>query len=137
MLFRSLDTRLGYLFENSVELSMGQWQRLALARAFYKDSGIVLLDEPSSAMDAIAENDFYQRLHRLMKGKTAIIVSHRVSFAHLADQVVLLSETGSPEIGTHQELMLKNGEYASMYSKQAAMYRDAHNGDLLLKENSE
>lgn len=134
---QKLDTRLGYLFENSAELSMGQWQRLALARAFYKDSRIVLLDEPSSALDAIAENDFYQRIHRLMKGKTAIIVSHRLSFAHLVDQVVLLSETGPPEIGTHEELMKKNGEYASMYSKQAAMYSDNRDGGAISGENSE
>lgn len=118
----SYETTLGFLDENSVELSMGQWQRLAMARSFFKDSEIILLDEPTSAMDAFHEAMLFQTLKELVRNKTAIIVSHRLSLARNADHIILLTCQGDTETGTHSQLMQKNGTYARMFLLQSQLY---------------
>lgn len=121
---KGYDTMLGNLFSDSEELSLGEWQKLALARAFYRDSEIVILDEPTSSMDANAEFELFERFKKIIKGKTSIIVSHRFSTVKMADYIFVLDKGSVAEQGTHEELLSKNGLYATMYHLQAQKYKD-------------
>lgn len=105
-----------------VDLSGGQWQRLAVARAYYKDSGMVILDEPTSAIDPKSEKEMYDMFRELSENKTTIIVTHRLAMTRFADRIVVLHEGKIEETGTHDELMKRNGRYAYMYQIQKESY---------------
>lgn len=118
------DTPLTRYFESEGrELSIGQWQKLSVARAFYSDADILILDEPTASLDAIAEQEIYSQFDALRKGKTSIFVSHRLSSATSADKVVVLEEGQVVEEGTHDELMALHGKYHKLFSTQAARYQ--------------
>ena len=108
--------------ENGIELSIGQWQKLAVARAFYSDSDILILDEPTASLDAIAEQEIYSQFDLLRKDKTTIFVSHRLSSATVASKIIVLEYGEMIELGNHRELMAKKGRYYELFSTQAARY---------------
>jgi ATP-binding cassette subfamily B protein len=120
---RDYDTMLGRLFEGGEELSMGEWQKIALARAFLRNAQIIILDEPTSAMDARAEYELFERFHELTKGRTAILISHRLSSVRMVDRVYVLKDGEILESGPHDELVESNGEYAKLFNLQAQYYR--------------
>ena len=117
------DTVLGKSFEGGHELSAGEWQKIAIARAFLHDGEIIVLDEPSSSLDAQAEYEIFDRFHQLVKGKTAILISHRLSSVKMVDRIYVLKDGRIAESGTHQELMKESGTYAWMFEAQAERYR--------------
>jgi ATP-binding cassette, subfamily B, bacterial len=116
------DTALGKWFDSGVNLSGGEWQKVALARAFMRDAKILLLDEPTSALDAQAEYDLFERLRTLTKGRTAVYISHRFSTVRRADRIVFLEHGSLVEEGTHAELMRLDGRYARLFRMQASAY---------------
>ncbi len=117
------ETPLMRIFEpNGIELSIGQWQKLAIARAFYADSEILILDEPTASLDAIAEQEIFNQFDQLREDKTTIFVSHRLSSATMADQIVVLENGCLIEHGTHEELMKQEGKYFELFSTQAKRY---------------
>ena len=117
------EQRLGKRFAGGVELSGGQWQKIALARAYMKDAPVVILDEPTSALDARAEYEAFQRFIGLTEDKTAVIISHRFSTVRMADRILVLKDGSLLEIGTHEELLDNEGLYAELFSLQAMGYR--------------
>ena len=120
---RGIDTPVGREFvSDGVALSVGEEQKLALARAFASDAPVVILDEPSSALDPIAERNMFDNMMRAAEGKTMIIISHRLSSAVDADRILLMESGVIAESGTHSELMEQNGKYAEMFRVQAASY---------------
>jgi ATP-binding cassette subfamily B protein len=120
---RGYDTVLGKLFESGEELSIGQWQKVALARAFLRDSQIIVLDEPTSAMDPKAEYEVFLKFRELLNGRSAILISHRLSTVRMADRIYVLDKGSIVESGTHSELMKRAGTYADLFEKQAQHYR--------------
>lgn len=117
------DTPLMRLFEpNGIELSIGQWQKLAIARAFYADSEILILDEPTASLDPIAEQEIFNQFDALRSHKTTIFVSHRLSSATIADQIIVLENGCLIEKGSHAELMAQQGKYHNLFSTQAKRY---------------
>lgn len=120
---KGMDQVLGKTFENGEDLSGGQWQKLALARAFFRDAPILILDEPTSAIDAKAEYEIFQRVNKLQKDKTVIIISHRFSTVRNADRILVLDEGKIIEEGDHKQLMKKNGLYAELFNIQAQGYK--------------
>lgn len=116
------DTQLGLELAEGAELSGGQWQRIAIARALYRDSSLVVLDEPTSALDPVAEHHLLQSVREVMVGRAALLVSHRYSSAHLADYIYLMDGGRVAEQGTHDDLMEQSGRYAEMYRLQASPY---------------
>ena len=119
---RGFDTRLGPEFEGGTELSVGQWQKLALGRAFFKDSPIVVLDEPTASMDPLAEQALYKKFAELSEGKITLLISHRLGSCKMADHILVLKNGELIEQGTHEELLGLEGEYARMYHAQADWY---------------
>jgi ATP-binding cassette subfamily B protein len=117
------DQVLGRRFEGGVELSGGEWQKMALARAYLRDAQLLILDEPTAALDARSELEVFERFAELTLGKMALLISHRFSTVRMADRIVVLSGGRLLEEGNHQQLMAKNGLYASMFEMQAASYR--------------
>jgi ATP-binding cassette subfamily B protein len=115
---KGYDTFIGNLFEDSRELSWGEWQKIALARALFREAPILILDEPSSALDAGTEFEIFSHFRELVKGKTAILISHRFTNVILADRIVVLDKGAIAETGTHAGLMAKKGLYYNMYNKQ-------------------
>ena len=118
-----LETMLGGWFEEGHELSGGQWQKIALARAFIRDSEVLVLDEPTAALDAEAEHELFIRLRRLAADRTAILISHRFSTVRLADRIAVIRDGRVEELGTHAELVERNGRYAHLFKLQAAGYQ--------------
>ncbi|MEZ4861080.1 MAG: ABC transporter ATP-binding protein [Caldilineaceae bacterium] len=116
------ETFLGKTFEAGVDLSGGEWQKLALSRAFMRDAQILVLDEPTAALDALAESEVYQRFAELTAEKTTIFISHRFSTVRMAQQILVLEDGQLIEKGTHRELMDHQGQYAKMFSTQAERY---------------
>jgi ATP-binding cassette, subfamily B, bacterial len=119
---RGLDTVIGNLFDDSRELSWGEWQKIALARALFRDAPILILDEPSSALDAETEYEIFSRFRELVKGKTSLLISHRFANVKLADRIVVLNKGSVDEIGTHAELMMSKGLYHDMYIKHTSRF---------------
>jgi ATP-binding cassette subfamily B protein len=120
---KGLETPLGKWFElKSSNLSGGEWQKIALSRAFMRDARILLLDEPTSALDAQAEFELFQRLRRLSRGKTTVYISHRFSTVRQADRILFFEQGRLVEEGTHAELMKVGGRYAKLFRLQAAAY---------------
>jgi ATP-binding cassette, subfamily B, bacterial len=117
-------TTLGKIFAGGAELSGGQWQKIGLARAFMTPAQILILDEPTSAVDAIAEHDLFQRFRQLTKGKITFLVSHRFSTVRMADRIVVLEKGEIVEVGSHAELLAKKGLYERMFRLQAASYQE-------------
>ena len=117
------DQMLGKRFEDGTDLSGGEWQKFALARAYLRDAGILILDEPTAALDALAEYEVFSRFAELTKGKIAILISHRLSTVRMADRIVVLKDGEIHEEGTHHQLIANGGRYASMFELQAASYR--------------
>lgn len=111
-----------YFEENGIELSIGQWQKLSIARAFYSDSDILILDEPTASLDAIAEQEIFNQFDRLRKDKTTIFVSHRLSSATVASMIIVLKDGELVEVGDHAELMRRRGHYYNLFSTQAKRY---------------
>jgi ATP-binding cassette subfamily B protein len=114
---------LGRRFNDGVELSGGEWQKVALARAYMKDAQVLILDEPTAALDARAEYEVFQRFAELTKGKSAVLISHRFSTARLADRILVLENGTLLESGTHQELVKADGRYAELFKLQAKGYQ--------------
>ena len=120
---KGYDTPLMRIFEeDGMELSGGQWQKLAVARAFYADADILILDEPTAALDAIAEQEIFGQFDKLRKNKTSIFVSHRLSSATIADNIIVLENGTVAESGTHEQLMAQKGRYCTLFSTQAKRY---------------
>jgi ATP-binding cassette, subfamily B, bacterial len=115
------DTLLDPSFPNGTDLSGGQWQRLAIARAFFRDAPLIVLDEPTAALDALAEHDVFERVRALAVGRAVLLISHRFSTVSMADEIVVLDHGKVIEQGTHAELMdVPDGRYAKMYTLQAS-----------------
>jgi len=117
------ETILGKMFEKGEELSMGEWQKVALARAFLRDSQILILDEPTSSLDVRTEYEIFKRFHQLAAGKTVILISHRMSTVRMADRIFVLKDGVITESGTHDELIFRDGEYARSFEMQSQHYR--------------
>ena len=116
------ETILGKWFEDGEELSLGEWQKVALARAFLRDAQLIVLDEPTSAMDAKAEYEVFQKFRQLAAGRMAILISHRLATVRMADCIYVLEHGTIIECGTHDELMARGGMYADLFSLQAQHY---------------
>jgi len=116
------DTVIGNLFDDSRELSWGEWQKIAIARALYREASILILDEPSSALDSETEYEIFSRFREIVKGKTSILISHRFTNVKLADRIIVLNKGEVEENGTHEELMKKKGLYYNMYIKQKSRF---------------
>jgi ATP-binding cassette, subfamily B, bacterial len=116
------DTLLGPQFWGGTDLSCGQWQRLALARAFFRNAPFVILDEPTSALDARSEHDLFQRIGGLLAGRTVLLISHRFSTVRSATRIFVLKDGQVVESGTHDELVRAHGLYAELFALQAASY---------------
>jgi ATP-binding cassette subfamily B protein len=117
------ETMLGNWFERGRELSGGQWQKMALGRAFMRDAEVLVLDEPTSALDAEREYEIFQRFRDLTSGKIAILISHRFSTVRMADRIAVLENGELTELGSHQDLLAKDGTYARLFNMQAEGYR--------------
>ncbi len=122
-LLDGFDTPLGKEFEDGQELSGGQWQALAIARLYFRDAKLLVLDEPTAALDALAELEVYRQLLGIAGGRTVLLVSHRLGSARLADRVIYLKGGRIRQQGTHDELVSAGGEYAEMFEAQAEWYR--------------
>lgn len=121
---QGLSTRLGKEYHAGAELSVGQWQKLAIARAYFRPAEILILDEPASALDAQAEAAVYRHFADLAQNRTAILISHRLASCQIADRILVLREGRLVEVGTHDALLASGGEYAELYGLQAAAYRE-------------
>ncbi|MBI4767437.1 MAG: ABC transporter ATP-binding protein [Deltaproteobacteria bacterium] len=117
------ETPLGKWFENGEELSIGEWQKVALARAFMRDAPIIVLDEPTSSLDAESEYAVFKNFRQLAAGKTAVLISHRFSTVRMADRIFVLKEGRIIEEGSHEDLMRMGGTYARLFETQARCYR--------------
>lgn len=115
--------RLGRRFEDGVDLSGGEWQKLAIARAYMREAEVLVLDEPTAALDARAEAEVFARLRALALGRTALLISHRFSSVRRADRIVVLADGRVRETGTHEELVRTGGRYADLFELQASAYR--------------
>ncbi len=117
------DQMIGKRFKNGVELSGGEWQKIAIARAYMREAEVLILDEPTAALDARAEFEVFQRFKELSRGKTAVLISHRFSSVRMADRILVLADGKVEAQGTHEELLTQEGRYAELFELQAAGYR--------------
>jgi len=120
---RGYDQMLGRRFENGVDLSAGQWQKVALGRAYMRDAQVLILDEPTASLDARAEYEVFLRFADLTRGRMAVLISHRFSTVRMADRILVLADGEVVEQGTHQQLVALGGRYAELFELQAAGYR--------------
>lgn len=120
---KGYDTVIGRLFDDSRELSWGEWQKIAMARALYRDAPVLILDEPTSALDAATEYELFSRFKKITRNRTSILISHRFSNVSLADRILVLDKGMIAEEGTHDELMKTGGIYSEMYTKQISGYK--------------
>jgi ATP-binding cassette subfamily B protein len=120
---KAYEQQLGRRFEGGVDLSGGEWQKMALARAYYRDAQLVILDEPTASLDARSEYEVFQRFAELTQGKIALLISHRFSTVRMADRIVVLENGKIAEQGSHQQLISLGGRYSVMFELQASGYR--------------
>jgi ATP-binding cassette subfamily B protein len=120
---RAYKTLLGNQFPGGIELSGGQWQRLALARAFFSDAGLLILDEPTASLDISTEARIYAHFKTMTEGRTAILISHRLSTVRIADYIAVMDDGKVVELGDHESLMCAGGIYREMFTMQAERYR--------------
>ena len=113
---------LGKLFNGGEELSIGQWQKVALARAFLRESQVIVLDEPTSAMDPKAEYEVFKKFRELIKDQAAILITHRLSTVRMADRIYVMDSGRIVESGSHDQLMAQQGMYAQLFNTQAQNY---------------
>ena len=125
-LHNGYDTMLGKWFEEGEEISIGEWQKVALARAFVRDADVLVFDEPTSALDPLSEWKIFEHIRALAQGRAVILISHRFSTVRNADRIHILDEGRIVESGSHAELMALDGEYARMYEVQARAYQPAN-----------
>jgi ATP-binding cassette subfamily B protein len=118
------ETVIGNLFDDSRELSWGEWQKIALARSLFRDAPVLILDEPSSALDADSEYEVFSRFREIVRGRTAVLISHRFTNVKLADRIYLLDGGKIRESGSHEELMNLKGLYYNMFSRQSSRFGD-------------
>jgi len=118
------ETVLGGWFESGQELSAGQWQKLAVARAFMREAEVLILDEPTASIDAESEHELFQRFQELAADRTALVISHRFSTVRIADRIAVLHGGRLDELGTHRELLDLGGRYAHLFNLQAQGYLD-------------
>ena len=122
---KRLDTQIGRaVYEDGIELSGGQTQRLMLARALYKNAPIPVLDEPTAALDPIAENDIYMKYNEMTEGRTSLFISHRLASTRFCDRILYLKDGKIAEEGTHEELLKQGGGYADLFKVQSKYYRE-------------
>jgi ATP-binding cassette subfamily B protein len=114
---------IGKRFRNGIELSGGEWQKLAIARAYMREAQVLILDEPTAALDARSEYEVFRRFKELSRGKTAVLISHRFSSVRMADRILVLADGAVEAAGTHEELVAQAGRYAELFELQAAGYR--------------
>lgn len=119
-----LDTILGKQFDGGADLSVGQWQRIAIARAFFRDARFIILDEPTAALDPRAERALFDSIHELCAGRTVLLISHRFSSVRSADRIIVLDRGQIIEQGSHTDLMAARGQYAELFTLQASAYVD-------------
>lgn len=117
------DQLIGRRFKTGVDLSGGQWQKIAIARAYMRDAQVMILDEPTAALDARSEFEVFQRFKELSEGKTAVLISHRFSSVRMADRILVLADGRLEASGTHEQLLAQGGRYAELFELQAAGYR--------------
>ena len=120
---KGYDQVIGKRFKNGVDLSGGEWQKVAIARAYMRDAQLLILDEPTAALDARSEFEVFQRFKELSAGKTAVLISHRFSSVRMADRILVLADGRVEAVGTHEELLAQRGRYAELFELQAAGYR--------------
>ena len=120
---KGYDQMVGRRFEGGVDLSGGEWQKFALARAYMRDAQLLILDEPTATLDARAEYEVFQRFAELTRGRMAVLISHRFSTVRMADRILVLADGAIQEQGTHQQLVALGGRYAELFELQAAGYR--------------
>ncbi len=126
---RQLDTHLGKdIAQDGIMLSGGEMQKLLLARALYREAQLILLDEPTAALDALAETEIYQKYQTLMQGKSVLFISHRLASTRFCDRILLLAEGRIQEQGTHEELMQEQGAYYQLFQVQSKYYDKAEDG---------
>jgi ATP-binding cassette subfamily B protein len=118
-----LEQMLGRRFEGGIDLSGGQWQRMALARAYLRDAQVLILDEPTASLDAVAEAEVFDNFAELTRDRMALLISHRFSTVRMADRIVVLADGQVSEEGTHDHLVSAGGQYARLFEIQAANYR--------------
>ncbi len=114
---------LGRRFDGGLDLSGGEWQKLALARAYLRDAQLLILDEPTASLDARSEREVFERFAELTEGKMALLISHRFSTVRMADRILVLEGGRIAEQGSHHQLMARGGRYSEMFELQAANYR--------------
>ena len=127
---KQLETQIGReVYEDGIELSGGQTQRLMLARALYKDAPVLVLDEPTAALDPIAENDIYQKYAAMTVGRTSVFISHRLASTRFCDRILLIDGGAIAEQGSHEELLARGGKYAGLFEVQSKYYREEGEND--------
>ena len=112
------------VYEDAIQLSGGETQRLMLARALYKDAPFIVLDEPTAALDPIAESELYHKYHNLTGNKSSIYISHRLASTRFCDRIIMIGEAGISEEGTHEQLLKAGGKYAELFEVQSRYYRE-------------
>jgi ATP-binding cassette subfamily B protein len=117
------DHMLGRRFDAGVDLSGGEWQKVALARAYLRDAQILILDEPTASLDARSEHEVFQRFAELTEGKLSVLISHRFSTVKMVDRIIVLEKGRISEEGRHEQLIARGGRYAEMFDMQASSYR--------------
>ena len=122
---QGLNTHIGReVYLDGVLLSGGQMQRLMLARALYKNGPILLLDEPTAALDPLAESEIYQKYSDMANNKTSLFISHRLASTRFCDRIILIKDGGVKEEGSHEDLLKLNGEYAKLFEVQSRYYKE-------------
>lgn len=118
-----IKTPLGKIHEKGMDLSGGEWQRVAIARTLYNPAGVRILDEPTAALDPIVESNIYEMFGKVNAGKTTIFITHRLGAARLADEIIVLEDGQAAEQGSHDELLSRKGIYARMFETQRIWYQ--------------